>query len=163
SEGQSGGSRCIGRTGVACCACASWRCSDAGRNLRAGGAGRRRREGPPRPRPRPGTQGASPWRSEAWTPGSPWSRPSRPGSAQGLVVQNPALMGELAVRTLVEHLEKKPVKPVIDTGSAMVTPENMGEPKLASLLDPPKEENVSASSLTGTRTKKWRVFVIPKG
>jgi ribose transport system substrate-binding protein len=85
------------------------------------------------------------------------------GKIQGLVVQNPFKMGELGVKTLVDHLEKKTVEKVIDTGETMVTPENFRDPKIAGLLNPPKEENVSGSSLSGARGKKWRVIVIPKG
>ena len=55
-------------------------------------------------------------------------------------------MGELGVRTLVDNLEKKQVKPVIDTGETMVTPENLSDPKIAALLNPPKEENVSGGA-----------------
>lgn len=85
------------------------------------------------------------------------------GKIQGLVVQDPLRMGELGVKTLVDGLEKREVPKVIDTGETMATPENLNEPEIASLLKPPKEENVSGSSLSGGRTKKWRVIVIPKG
>lgn len=87
----------------------------------------------------------------------------RAGKLQGLVVQNPEAMGELGVRTLVDRLEKREVKPVVATGETIVTPENLGEPKVAALLNAPKDENVSESSLSGGRKKKWRVIVIPKG
>jgi ribose transport system substrate-binding protein len=85
------------------------------------------------------------------------------GKIEGLVVQNPLLMGELGVRTLVKRLEKQEVEPVVDTGETIVTPENLNEPKIAALLNPPKVENVSGASLSGARKKKWRVIVIPKG
>ena len=85
------------------------------------------------------------------------------GKLQGLVVQNPLVMGDLGVRTLVEHLEKKPVKSQVDTGETLVTPENLADPKVAALVNPPKEENVSGGNLSGGRTKKWKVMVIPKG
>ncbi len=87
----------------------------------------------------------------------------RTGQIQGLVVQNPARMGELGVKTVVDCLEKRKVEPVVDTGEALVTPDNLADPKIAELVNPPKEENVSGESLSGARKKKWRVFVIPKG
>jgi ribose transport system substrate-binding protein len=80
----------------------------------------------------------------------------------GIVVQNPFRMGELGVKTLVKHLEKEPVEPKVSTGETMVTPENMNAPEIKPLLTPPKAENV-AGSLSGAKTKKWRVMVIPKG
>ncbi|MGE3822183.1 MAG: substrate-binding domain-containing protein [Isosphaeraceae bacterium] len=45
----------------------------------------------------------------------------------------------------------------------MITPENLGEPAIDALLNPPKAENVAGGSLSGARQKKWRVMVIPKG
>jgi ribose transport system substrate-binding protein len=80
----------------------------------------------------------------------------------GVVVQNPLKMGELGVKTLVKHLEKQKVEPKIATGEALVTPENMDDPEIKSLINPPKEENVSGR-LGGTKSKTWRVMVIPKG
>ena len=80
----------------------------------------------------------------------------------GVVVQNPFRMGELGVKTLVQHLEKQPVELKVSTGEAMVTPENMNDPEIKPLLFPPKAENVTGS-LSGAKTKKWRVMVIPKG
>src|SRR5690348_541370 len=44
-----------------------------------------------------------------------------PGRIQGLVVQNPVLMGEMGVKTMVKHLEKQPVEPKISTGETVVT------------------------------------------
>ena len=44
------------------------------------------------------------------------------GQIQGLVVQNPVLMGEMSVKTMVKHLEKQPVEPKIATGETVVTP-----------------------------------------
>lgn len=82
---------------------------------------------------------------------------------QGLVVENPALMGELGVRTLVAHLEKTTVEPFIDPGVAMITPAIMGLPSMAALLDPPQEQNASGASLSGGRSKTWKILVIPRG
>jgi ribose transport system substrate-binding protein len=86
----------------------------------------------------------------------------RQGKLQGIVVQNPYRMGELGVRTLVEHLEKKEVPAKVSTGETLVTPENMNEPAIAGLLDPPQAENRAEAGSTGEK-KKWRVMVIPKG
>lgn len=82
---------------------------------------------------------------------------------QGLVVQDPFRMGEQGVKTLVDRLEKRKVEPVVDTGETVVTPADLNDPKVASLLNPPREDNVSVENLSGARKKKWRVIVIPKG
>ncbi len=55
---------------------------------------------------------------------------------QGLILQNPFKMGYLGVKTLVEHLEGRPVEKRIDTGVTLVTPENMDEPAMKELLQP---------------------------
>src|SRR5712675_3367573 len=47
------------------------------------------------------------------------------GDVQGLVVQNPVLMGYLGVMTMVNHLQGEKVEKRIDTGVVLVTPENM--------------------------------------
>jgi ribose transport system substrate-binding protein len=85
------------------------------------------------------------------------------GKIQGLVVQDPVRMGELSVKTMVKHLEKQPIEPKIGTGETLVTPENYKEPEIARLIHPIRAENSSGSSLSGAKTKKWKVIVIPKG
>lgn len=55
----------------------------------------------------------------------------------GTVLQSPFNMGYLGVRTMVEHLLGKPVEKRIDTGVAMVTPDNLDDPKIKELLQPP--------------------------
>jgi len=87
----------------------------------------------------------------------------RQGKIQGLVVQNPLRMGKLSVETMVKHLEKHPVDPQVSTGETLVTPENMNDAAVSSLIHPPQVENTSDSSLSGAKSKKWRVIVIPKG
>jgi ribose transport system substrate-binding protein len=62
------------------------------------------------------------------------------GDLQGLVVQNPFRMGYLGVKTLVASLRGQKVELVIDTGCALVTRENMAEPAMADLLNPPLEK-----------------------
>ncbi len=85
------------------------------------------------------------------------------GELQGVVVQNPYRMGETAVRTLVDHLEKKAVEAKISTGETMVTPENMDTPAIAPLLEAPKLDHSQDADSSGAKGKKWRVMVIPKG
>jgi ribose transport system substrate-binding protein len=64
------------------------------------------------------------------------------GHLQGLVLQNPFRMGQIAVTTMVEHLRDpaKPVEKRIDTGVHVATPENMNEPEIKLLLRPPIEQ-----------------------
>jgi ribose transport system substrate-binding protein len=59
---------------------------------------------------------------------------------QGFVVQNPFNMGYLGVRTMVEHLQGKPVEKRIDTGVTLVTPDNINSPEMQTLLHPPLDE-----------------------
>jgi len=55
----------------------------------------------------------------------------------GTVLQSPFNMGYLGVKTMVEHLSGKPVEKRIDTGVALVTPDNLDDPKIKELLRPP--------------------------
>ncbi len=59
------------------------------------------------------------------------------GDVQALAVQNPLLMGYLAVETMVKHLQGEKVENRIDTGVVLVTPENMEQPEIKDLLHPP--------------------------
>ena len=59
------------------------------------------------------------------------------GDVQGLVVQNPVLMGYLGVMTMVQHLRGEKVEKRIDTGVVLATPENMEQPAIKELLYPP--------------------------
>jgi len=54
----------------------------------------------------------------------------------GLVMQNPMMMGYLGVKTLVDHLQGKQVSKRVDTGVMLVTPENMDQPEIKELLSP---------------------------
>ena len=58
----------------------------------------------------------------------------------GIVVQNPFNMGYLGVRTMVESLQGKSVEKRIDTGVAMITPENLDAPESQTLLHPPLDQ-----------------------
>ena len=62
------------------------------------------------------------------------------GDVQGLVVQNPVLMGYLGVVTAVKHLRGEKVGKRIDTGVVLVTPENMNQPQMQELLHPPLDK-----------------------
>lgn len=59
---------------------------------------------------------------------------------QGFVVQNPFNMGYLGVRTMVEHLQGKPVEKRIDTGVTLVIPDNLNSPETQTLLHPPLDQ-----------------------
>jgi len=56
---------------------------------------------------------------------------------QGIVVQNPFRMGDLGVRTMIDHLQGKSVEKRIDTGVMLVTAENMDSSDVQQLLHPP--------------------------
>ena len=56
---------------------------------------------------------------------------------QGLVVQNPFKMGYTGVMTVVDAIQRKPVQKNIDTGVALVTPDNVNSPDLSEYLNPP--------------------------
>lgn len=58
------------------------------------------------------------------------------GEMHAFVVQNPARMGELALRAAVSHLRSQSVDPVIDTGVAVVTPDNVNTPEIAAIIRP---------------------------
>jgi len=60
------------------------------------------------------------------------------GVIHGLVVQNPFKMGYEGVKSIVDHKAGKAVPKRMDTGVAVVTPQNMDTPEMAKLLSPPK-------------------------
>ena len=62
------------------------------------------------------------------------------GDVQGLAVQNPVLMGYLSVMTMVKHLNGEKVENRIDTGVVLVSPENMEQPEIKELLQPPLDK-----------------------
>jgi ribose transport system substrate-binding protein len=62
------------------------------------------------------------------------------GDVQGLVVQNPVLMGYLGVMTMFKHLQGEKVEKRIDTGVVLVTPENMNQTEMKELLYPPLDK-----------------------
>jgi ribose transport system substrate-binding protein len=60
----------------------------------------------------------------------------RKGYLHGVVVQDPINMGYLSVKTLVQHLEGRTIEKKIDTGSTLITLENMDQPEMKALLKP---------------------------
>jgi ribose transport system substrate-binding protein len=60
----------------------------------------------------------------------------RDGHVDALILQDPVLMGYLGVKTMVEHLQGKPVEKRIDTGVHVVTRENMDSPEMKDLVQP---------------------------
>lgn len=64
----------------------------------------------------------------------------RDGQLHGLVVQNPMRMGYLGVRTMVEHLQGQTVDKLIDTGVGVITPDNLDDPEVQELLNPPLDQ-----------------------
>lgn len=91
------------------------------------------------------------------------TRALRNGELRGLVLQNPLLMGEAGVRTLVAGLEGREHEGSISTGETLATPENMDDPSVSALLNPPKAEHSEDARLGPAKSKRWRVVVIPKG
>jgi ribose transport system substrate-binding protein len=64
----------------------------------------------------------------------------RAGNLQGLVVQNPLRMGYDGVITMVRHLKGEQVQRRIDTGVTLVSSENMDQPEIKELLEPPLDK-----------------------
>jgi len=60
----------------------------------------------------------------------------RSGGLDGFVVQDPMKIGYLGVKTLVDHIRGLQVPRRIDTGSILVTRENIEKPEIQSLLNP---------------------------
>ncbi|MHC4118024.1 MAG: ABC transporter substrate-binding protein [Planctomycetota bacterium] len=60
----------------------------------------------------------------------------REGELDGFVVQNPMRIGYLGVKTLVQHLRGEKVAERIDTGSTLVTKDNLEQPQIHELLNP---------------------------
>lgn len=64
----------------------------------------------------------------------------RDGKLHGIVVQNPFRMGELGVKTVVDHLLGNAVEKRVDTGVTLITPANLDAPESQTLLHPPLEK-----------------------
>lgn len=59
------------------------------------------------------------------------------GEISGLVVQNPVNMGRRSIETLVAHLHHETVDREIDTGCTMATADNLSDPAIQAVLNPP--------------------------
>jgi ribose transport system substrate-binding protein len=55
----------------------------------------------------------------------------------GIAVQNPMRMGYLGVKTMVARLRGQPFEKHIDTGVTLVTPENLDQPDMQAVINPP--------------------------
>ena len=87
------------------------------------------------------------------------------GDIHGIVLQDPVTMGDKAVRTMVDFLNKKHVEKRIPTGEYVATPDNMdGKDEAGAdihkLLHPIL---YSDDQKAKPGTKKYRIAVIPKG
>jgi len=60
----------------------------------------------------------------------------RAGELSGFIVQNPMRIGYLGVKTLVGHIRGQQTPRRIDTGSTLVTKENIEKPEIHDLLNP---------------------------
>lgn len=58
------------------------------------------------------------------------------GEIDGLILQNPFMMGYLGVKTVVASLNQQPVEKKVDTGETLVTRDNMNQPEIKELLSP---------------------------
>lgn len=58
------------------------------------------------------------------------------GHIDALVVQDPVRMGYLGVKTMVDHLQGRPVEKRVDTGAQLVTRDTMSDPAVKELLQP---------------------------
>jgi ribose transport system substrate-binding protein len=64
----------------------------------------------------------------------------RKGEINALVAQDPARMGYLSVKTIVNYLRGKKIEPMIDTGVRIITRENLDNPEIQRLLALPTIE-----------------------
>ena len=81
------------------------------------------------------------------------------GKMDGIVLQDPVTMANLAVKTMYQHLEGETVEKRVSTGEYVATKENMKDPQIDKLLHP---EQFSGDDFEPT-DKKYDIAVIPKG
>jgi len=74
----------------------------------------------------------------AFDPNSRLISAMQDGKVHGIVLQDPVKMGYLAVKSIVDHLNGKPVEKRISTEEFIATPDNMHETEMAQLLKPPQ-------------------------
>lgn len=63
--------------------------------------------------------------------------PLRQGQLHGLIAQHPVNMGYLSVKTIVEHLQGRTVPKTVDTGVYLVTADNLSDPAVQAVINPP--------------------------
>jgi ribose transport system substrate-binding protein len=56
------------------------------------------------------------------------------GEIDALVAQNPVKMGYTGVKTMIDHLQKKPVPQSVDTGAVVIDAQNLNSPRIQKLL-----------------------------
>ena len=64
----------------------------------------------------------------------------RAGDIQGLILQDPFNMGYLALTITVQNVQGEAVETRIDTGSTLITLENVDEPAMQALINPPLDQ-----------------------
>jgi ribose transport system substrate-binding protein len=69
---------------------------------------------------------------------SSFLEPLRKGELQGFTVQHPVNMGYLSVKTMVDHLRGQAVPTSVDTGVLMVTLDNLDDPDVQAVINPPE-------------------------
>ncbi|NIP98119.1 MAG: substrate-binding domain-containing protein, partial [Akkermansiaceae bacterium] len=62
------------------------------------------------------------------------------GVIHAVCLQDPFNMGYLAVKHAVAHLEGTEVERIVDTGSVILTPDNLNEPRMQELVYPPLDK-----------------------
>ena len=58
------------------------------------------------------------------------------GHIHGLILQDPIKIGYMGVKQMIQHLQGKTIDKRIDTGVHLITPDNMSDPKMKTLLSP---------------------------
>ena len=69
---------------------------------------------------------------------SSFLEPLKKGQLHGFIAQNPVNMGYLSVKTIVDHLQGRAVPKVVDTGVVLVTADNVDEPSVQAVINPPE-------------------------
>jgi ribose transport system substrate-binding protein len=69
---------------------------------------------------------------------SSFLEPLKQGQLHGFIAQHPVNMGYLSVKTIVDHLQGRSVPKVVDTGVVLVTADNVDEPAVQTVINPPE-------------------------
>jgi ABC-type sugar transport system substrate-binding protein len=81
------------------------------------------------------------------------------GNMDGIILQDPVAMGYLGVKTMIAHLEGRPVEEEISTGESVANPENLQKQAIQALVNPPIVEGNEFVP----ENAKYTLAVIPKG